>query len=390
MKILKKTLWAVCVTLLAVLLSGGALGALLPDTLSYLEGEQPCVPALCSLTPSDSGEATATVRLFGILPVKRVTVREYESLSLCPGGGVFGLRTALGGVLVTALTGVPGEDERRGPAEEAGVMQGDLITAINGRTITQAEALISAVGECHGSLTLRLVRGGQPLDATLTPRKGNDGRQVAGLLVKDSVAGIGTVTYIDPRTGEFGGLGHGVYDSALGGLVPLSRGTVTEVGLTGVTVGASGAPGELRGYLRTERIGTLTKNTERGVFGLLSELPAESGAIPVGLRESVSVGHAEIICTVKDGVKERYGIEITSLRGKRGDDTSFSIRVSDPRLLAITGGIVQGMSGSPIIQNGKLIGAVTHVMISDPTAGYGIFIENMLSAAEEGTTAKAA
>ena len=381
MKILKKAWWAVALALAVTLAIGAGGGALLPDTVSHFTGEPPAVPALCTLT-AHGGEGEATVRLLGILPIKRVTVREYEALSLCPGGGVFGLRASLGGVLVTALSGVPGEEDgRRGPAEEAGIQRGDMITAINGTPLSQAEVLAAEVGRCKGSLTLTLLRAGQALTVSLTPRVGNDGRRVAGLLVRDSVAGIGTVTYIDPRTGEFGGLGHGVYDASLGGLVPLSRGTVTKVGLTGVTPGASGAPGELRGHLTANRIGTLRANTDCGVFGVLSDIPAASTAIPVGLRDAVRVGPAEILCTVGEGGCARYGIEITSLRGKRGDDTSFSIRVTDPRLVSLTGGIVQGMSGSPIIQNGKLVGAVTHVMIGDPTEGYGIFIENMLEAA---------
>ena len=391
MKLLKKAWGVVALALAATLVLGLLGGALLPDTVSHFTGESPSVPALCTLTSDGGGEGEATVRLLGLLPIKRVTVREYESLSLCPGGGVFGLRAPLGGVLVTALSGVPGEGSGcRGPAEEAGVLRGDLITAIGGVPLTRAEALADAVGRCEGSLMLTLLRQGQTLTVSITPRVGSDGRRVAGLLVRDCVAGIGTVTYIDPRTGEFGGLGHGVYDASLGGLVPLSRGTVTEVGLSGVTPGASGSPGELRGHLRSERIGTLLSNTECGVFGVLSGIPSADTAIPVGLRDSLKVGPAEILCTVADGITARYGIEITSLRGKRGDDTSFSIRVTDPRLLSQTGGIVQGMSGSPIIQDGKLVGAVTHVLIGDPACGYGIFIENMLNAAENQVRPKAA
>ena len=389
MKILKKAILPLCLALAVTLVLGAGYGVLLPDTLSHFTGEPPAVPALCTLSEDSGGAGQATVRFLGVLPLKRVTVREYEALSLCPGGGVFGLRAPLGGVLVTALAGVPGEEDgRAGPAEAAGVQRGDMITAINGVSLTDAEVLAAEVGRCTGTLTLTLLRAGQTLTVSLTPRVGSDGRRVAGLLVRDSVAGIGTVTYIDPRTGEFGGLGHGVYDGALGGLVPISRGTVTEVGLTGVTPGASGAPGELRGHLTANRVGTLRANTDCGVFGVLSDIPTADSAIPVGLRGEVKVGPAEIICTVEDGTTARYGIEITSLRGKRGDDSSFSIRVTDPRLLSVTGGIVQGMSGSPIIQNGKIVGAVTHVMIGDPTAGYGIFIENMLEAAN--TAQKAA
>ena len=339
MKILKKTLPGLSLALFLCLALAAAGGALLPDTVSHLAGEEPAAPVFCTLSADTDAEGEATVRLLGVLPIKRVTLREYDAISLCPGGGVFGLRAPLGGVLVTALSGVQGEESGRvGPAEEAGIRRGDLITAINGTKLTQAEALATAIEKCEGSLTLTLTRDGKSLTVSLTPRAGSDGRRVAGLLVKDSVAGIGTVTYINPQTGEFGGLGHGVYDAAIGGLVPMGRGTVTEVGLTGVTPGESGTPGELRGHLTTERIGTLLSNTDCGVFGVLSSLPSADSAIPVGLRASVRVGYAEILCTVEDGSTERYGIEITSLHGKRGDDTSFSIRVTGEGLFSFQEG----------------------------------------------------
>ena len=377
---------AACLTLLSVLtLAVGAFGAaaaMIPDTISHFSDEAPSAPAWCSLTTED--EQLATVRLLGILPIKEVRLQSVERMRLCPGGTVFGLRAPLGGVLVTSLSGVPGEDEgRRGPAEECGIRRGDLITAINGTPISDATTLCRAIGEGGGKpLCLTLTRGERELTLTLTPRMSDsDKKFYAGLLIKDSVAGIGTVTYIDPVTGSFGGLGHGVYDEAAGGLVRIGRGAVTSVELSGVAPGAAGKPGELRGHLENEKIGTLLSNTDCGVFGVLADPPSADTALPLGLRGEVRTGDAEILCTV-DGSCERYRIEITDLRGQKGNDKSFSIRVCDTRLLEKTGGIVQGRSGSPIIQNGKLIGAVTHVMINDPTCGYGIFIENMLNAAQ--------
>lgn len=387
MKKTKKRGVAACLALLfALALSVGAFGAkqAIPDTISYFSDEAPSTPAWCSLTGEESGEATATVRLLGILPIKEVKLQSVERMHLCPGGTVFGLRAPLGGVLITALSGVPGEgDGRRGPAEECGLRRGDLITAIDGTPISDATALCRAIGEGGGKpMCLTVLRQERKMSMTLTPRaSGSDQKFYAGLLVKDSVAGIGTVTYIDPETGSFGGLGHGVYDEAVGGLVRIGRGSVTAVELSGVAPGAAGKPGELRGHLEDKKIGTLLSNTDCGVFGVLADLPSANTALPLGLRHEVRTGKAEILCTV-DGNRECYTIEITDLRGQKGTDKSFSIRVCDARLIEKTGGIVQGMSGSPIIQNGKLIGAVTHVMVSDPTAGYGIFIENMLNAAQ--------
>ena len=377
---------AVCLTLLlAPLLAFGAFRAaeeVIPDTISYFEDEAPCAPAWCSLTEESEGGQTATVKLLGILPIKEVRLQSVERLRLCPGGTVFGLRAPLGGVLVTSLSGVPGEAEGRcGPAEECGICRGDLIVAVNGQALDDAAALCRAIGEGGGKpLSLTVKRGGRELTFTLTPRAGEgEGKYYAGLLIKDSVAGIGTLTYVDPETGAFGGLGHGVYDEAVGGLAPIGRGAVTAVELSGVAPGAVGKPGELRGHLEEKKIGTLLSNTDCGVFGVLADPPSAEEALPIGLRREVHTGAAEILCTV-DGSRERYTIEITDLRGQKGTDKSFSIRVTDTRLLEKTGGIVQGMSGSPIIQDGKLIGAITHVMISDPTRGYGIFIENMLNA----------
>ena len=380
---------AVClILLLALSLALGAINVadgFIPDTISYFSDEAPSAPAWCSLSQSEEkGTGAATVKLLGILPIKEVKLKSVERICLSPGGTVIGLRAPLDGVLVTSLTGVPGDAEGKyGPAEECGIHRGDLITAINGTPLRDAEVLCRTIGEGNGApITLTVQRGGRELTFTMKPRVSTtDNKFYAGLLIKDSVAGIGTLTFVDPETGAFGGLGHGVYDEAAGGLVRIARGAVTEVELSGVTPGEAGKPGELRGHLEDKKIGTLLSNTECGVFGILADPPSKETAIPIALRSEVKLGEAEILSTV-DGSCERYKIEITDLRGRKGTDKSFSIRVTDQRLLEKTGGIVQGMSGSPIIQNGKLVGAVTHVMVSDPTAGYGIFIENMLSAAE--------
>ena len=376
--------------LLALILAAGAAGMAerhLPDSISVFAGETPTVGSGMTLTPSGEEVAhhhytvgSATVKLLGLLPVKEIEVRRYEALSLCPGGSLFGLRAPLGGVLVTAVAEVEGTGGRS-PAREAGLARGDLITAVDGQAVTDAEALAARVKGSGGApLSLSVSRGGRSLTVRLTPCALTNGEYRAGLLVKDSVAGIGTVTFVDPETGFFAGLGHGVYDGISHSPVTIGRGIVTEVGLTGVCPGTSGTPGELRGHLESARLGTLLSNTECGVFGILAT-PTVGEAIPIGLRGEVHLGEAEILSTVEEGAPRRYRIEIIALRGEKGSDRSFSIRVTDEHLLAVTGGIVQGMSGSPIIQDGKLVGAVTHVMISDPTAGYGIFIENMLNAA---------
>ncbi len=385
------------ILLLGLTLTSGAAGLadhLIPDRISVMAGNFPSAGGLGTLSLTRERvlsphvkETVATFRLFGVLPMKEVRIRSYDGLTLLPGGYLFGLRSSLDGALVTSFAKGRGA---RCPAAEAGLLRGDLITAVDGTPIRTAGELSSAIGTSGGrALKLTVVRGERTLTLTLTPLC-EEGSYRAGVFVKDSVAGIGTVTFVDPETGFFGGLGHGVYDGTKKTPIAMPRGAVTEVELSGVRAGEPGAPGELCGHLEAEKIGTLRKNTDAGVFGVLHSPRAAEGALPIGLSDEVRLGRAEILSTVKDGAPCRYTIEITSLSGEKGSNKSFSIRVVDPTLLSLTGGIVQGMSGSPIIQNGKLVGAVTHVMIGDPASGYGIYIENMLDAAGEEAPSRAA
>jgi stage IV sporulation protein B len=200
--------------------------------------------------------------------------------------------------------------------------------------------------------------------------------------VRDSGAGIGTVTFIDPTTGAFGGLGHGICDADTGELMPMQRGIVTDVTITGVLPGAPGSPGELRGKFLPIKRGALIRNTECGVYGVFSSLPyAPEGPLPIACKDELHTGEAYIWCTLDENGPSQYRVELSAINKNADGAKCFTVKVIDPALIAKTGGIVQGMSGSPIIQNEKIIGAVTHVLVNDPTTGYGIFIENMLNAA---------
>ncbi len=396
MKILSKIQAAVSLVLLLIFIGTAALAGAadyaVPGQISAFCGDEIAV-AVGSLEegdalPTASGTRShATLKLFGFLPIKTVEVQRYRRVSLCPGGELFGLRAPLGGVMVVGLSEVAGV----APAKAAGLLVGDLITAVNGVALSSVNELAAALDASGGKpLSLTVTRKEKSLTLSLTPAYLEAaGAYRAGLLGRDSVAGIGTVTFLDPTSGAFGGLGHGVYDGV--GTAPLSlcRGIVTEVELSGITKGAAGAPGELRGHLLSKKTGTLLSNTDCGVFGVMLKAPQEE-AIPIALRSEVKLGKAEIISTLPDCERAHYSIEITDLTSDKTGERSFTIRVTDERLLALTGGIVQGMSGSPIIQNGKLVGAVTHVLIGDPTRGYGIFIENMLAAAEDQVRPKAA
>ena len=279
-------------------------------------------------------------------------------------------------------------DAPRVPALRAG----DRIISVNGREVHSAEEVKSLIGSSGGeSVTICAMRGDTTFKLEVVP-KPEEGEYRLGITLKDMTAGIGTITFIDPESGSFGGLGHGICDSESGAVIEMREGFATEVVLGGIHKGAVGTPGELSGIMTDKTLGRLRCNTEVGVFGEISGNDFESYGklLEVGKRSDVSEGEATIISTVKNGKKAEYKIEIYDVDEGSLGSKSFRIRVTDPALIAITGGIVRGMSGSPIVQNGKLVGAVTHVLVADPTEGYGIFIENMLSHQNSDAQPKAA
>ena len=290
------------------------------------------------------------------------------------------------GVLVTGFAEISTAEGVRTPARDAGLKVGDVILRAHGERIGSSSDLSRAVDRCGGkSIEIVYMRDGRECRTALTPvYSGDEAAYKSGIYVRDSGAGIGTVTYIMPETLEFGGLGHGICDGDTGKLIPMQRGSVVGVTINGVVKGIVGTPGEVKGYFSSGKTGSLFKNTDCGVFGAYAALPknCDSTLYEVGLRGEVKNGKAHIICTLDESGAQTYEVEISEIRLSSASNKCFNVKVTDPNLIAKTGGIVQGMSGSPIIQNGKLIGAVTHVLINDPTTGYGIFIENMLSSAQ--------
>ncbi|MBQ2988055.1 MAG: PDZ domain-containing protein [Clostridia bacterium] len=292
-------------------------------------------------------------------------------------GTPFGVKMQTEGVIVV---GIPNENA---PASSAGLKRGDVIVSINGEAIVSAEDFAERVRSSGGAaLTLDCKSGAERRSLTATPTTDESGEYKLGVWVKDSAAGIGTITFIDPETMDFAGLGHGICDGAGGEPIPLAFGNAEDVTLTGIVMGKAGAPGELRGTFVGRKMGKLLKNDMTGVYGVLVEIPEnlKEEKYPVCRSSDVREGKAYIFATVDGEGRQRYEIEIFGI-DRDGNDRNFSVRITDEALLAKTGGIVQGMSGSPIMQDGKLIGAVTHVLVNDPTRGYGIFIENMLEAA---------
>ncbi len=321
---------------------------------------------------------------FSILPASATD-------ALIPGGMPFGVKLYTEGVLVVGFGDVDTDAGPRNPAYAAGLRVKDVITHLDGKPLSGIEALTDAIEHGGGApLTLTYTRGDESRTVTVTPlRSVTEDKYKTGMWVRDSGAGIGTVTYIDPATGAFGGLGHGICDIDTGALMPMQRGCVVDVTITGVIPGKAGEPGELRGSFSATKRGALVRNTPCGVYGVLSSLPdTVADAIPIGTRDTVHAGPATLICTLDETGPAAYTVELSQINRNADGAKCFVIRVTDQTLLARTGGIVQGMSGSPIIQDGHLIGAATHVLINQPDTGYGIFIENMLSAAD--AAAKAA
>ena len=286
---------------------------------------------------------------------------------LIPGGYTVGIELEMRGVLVVDV-------EDGTCAAEAGVQKGDTIIRINGAEAAGAEMLRDAAGE--ESVVLTVLRDGKEAEFYIAARR----RGRLGLLVRDSIAGIGTVTYIDPETGAYGALGHGVNDLGTTRLLPVETGMLVPASVESVRRGVRGTPGELRGTFDVTRcLGTVDGNTERGIFGMLCEVP-KIPALPVGAAGDVQAGKASILSNVSGTEVREYAIRIDRVTPDAENGRNLLLTVTDPELLAATGGIVQGMSGSPIMQNGKLIGAVTHVLVNHPEQGYGILIGNMLDA----------
>ena len=302
---------------------------------------------------------------------------DYKSLKLYVGGMPFGVKFLTKGIVVCGYTDCKGKTN---PAKAAGIRPCDVITEINGKAIISISDLNDTVSS-DKALTVKYLRNGSEQTAAIRPLFiESEGRYTLGIAVRDGGAGIGTVTFICPETRAFGGLGHGICESS-GELIPMDRGSVVGVKINGIVKGLSGAPGEVKGYFSGDKTGSLLENSHCGVFGIFADLPEgiHGRPVAVGTRETVQNGKAYLY-TMLDGEKvERYEIEISDIQRNSQGNKCFTVKITDKRLLDKTGGIVQGMSGSPILQNGKLIGAVTHVMVNDPTTGYGIFIENMLN-----------
>ena len=317
----------------------------------------------------------------------KIGKRNLSTDKLIPMGTTFGIKLYSDGAIVTGLQDVLTENGLCCPAADAGIMVGDYIIAVNGRKISKnIDFKTALVTDTTGILKITLKREGEEITVFLEPARDSSGKK-CGMWIRDSAAGIGTFTFCDPETGYFGGLGHGICDVDTKAIIDLKEGRPAEITISALEKGKEREPGRLFGYFTEDvtgengDMGIITANDDTGIFGYLEDIPS-SAALPVGRKDELHTGKAEILSTLNNKGPEKFNIRIDEVCSHDGSTKNFIFTVTDKKLLNLTGGIIQGMSGSPIVQNGKLVGAVTHVLVNDPTRGYGIFIENMLEAAK--------
>ena len=344
--------------------------------------------AAVSLSSPTAGTSELLLSLMGVLPLRRVEVEVSPEKRLIPGGMALGIALHTSGVLVVGTSDLGGADGAS-PARSGGIRPGDLIRQVHGVDLTSSEQFSLLVAQAgNAPLPLTVERDGELLQVTVTPKvDAATGTARLGMWVRDSTAGVGTLSFYDPDTRGYAALGHAITDGDTGSILTVDRGQILRASIVSVHKGQRGAPGELKGSFLREGVvlGDITRNNIMGIYGSMQTAPSNPlypEGLPIGLSSGVHPGKASILSTVDgDGVRE-YAVEILRVNHQTTPaPKSMVLQVTDPALLAKTGGIVQGMSGSPIIQDGKLIGAVTHVFVNDPTRGYGIFIENMLEAA---------
>lgn len=343
-----------------------------------------------SLMCTDLGEAQLDFKMLGIIPVKTVEVRSIVNQQVIACGYPIGIKLKTSGVMIINISDVILDDgSRTSPGHQAGLAAGDTITMAGGKNINSIKDLLEVIENSQGqSIMVTYKRNNVSHQTQVSPIKSaEDTKYRIGIWVRDSSAGIGTLTFIEPKLKVYGALGHGINDIDTGSLLVVGSGQLLRSDIKGIKKGVKGVPGELEGnFLENPNpIGDIELNCEFGVFGRMAgPVRAENGArlLSIGPHSAVHTGKASILSCINGETAEEFEIEIQRIaKWDLGSTKNMVIRITDPRLLNSTGGIVQGMSGSPIIQDGRLIGAVTHVFINDPERGYGVFIESMLDKA---------
>ncbi len=337
------------------------------------------------IEPLDNGETNIELSILG-LPIKNVKVSVSDELMVIPGGQSIGVTLYTKGALVVGITGVETVNgEIMNPAREAGILPGDIILSINGTEIDNAYHLREIINQMQGVLSIKVDRNGRLLDLNVLPvRDPIDGKFRLGLWVRDSTAGVGTLTFIKPDDRKYGGLGHAICDLDTGNILSVKEGEIYFSEVIQVNKGENGVPGEIQGYFSSSsgNMGAIEKNTDYGIYGTIFkdvDLNKFTKPVPVANRSEVKLGRAQILATIDNEGVKAFNCDIIKINTQdEAGQKGIVLQITDKELLEKTGGIVQGMSGSPIIQNGKLVGAVTHVFVNNPTKGYGLYIDWMI------------
>ena len=394
------------ILLLTIIYSYTIIIGYLPDNLVLFEGENLELPSIfgiffnldnesATLETSSSearkisdevGVTNMEVSLFNKFLIKEVEVSVLPKTKVIPVGNLAGVKLYTNGVLVVGMSEIQGIDNKiYKPYEKTGIEEGDTIISINSQTIHSTEDLIETVNESSGQeVKIDYVRDNQTLQCSMTPVKTSEEEYKLGLWVRDSAAGVGTVTFYEPKSGSFGALGHGIVDIDTEKLIDISSGEFVTTKILNVQKGEKGNPGRIQGTIDNQKnIGIISKNTKFGIYGRVDNIDTlnlqKSKEMEVASRDEIHTGNATILSTLENGNTEEYKIEIVKIfKENNYDNKSMQIKVTDEKLLEKTGGIIQGMSGSPIIQDGKFIGAVTHVLVNDPEEGYAVFADIML------------
>ena len=381
----------------------------LPDNLVVFEGETISMKTLLGLNikindetietlsnnnqsiTQQSGKATLEVSLFDNINIKNVNLDVLPRTKVIPVGNIAGVKLYTNGVLVVGMSEIEGDDNKKyKPYENTGIKEGDTILKINENLINSTEELIETVNNSQGKdVKVQYIHQEETKECSISPVKTANSQYKIGLWVRDSAAGVGTVSFYEPSTKTFGALGHGITDIDTNELINIASGEFVTTRILNITKGESGNPGKIQGTVENQsNIGTIFKNSKFGIYGKVDNLSSlnidTSKEVEVALREEIKTGKATILCSLDNQTPQEYEIEIEKIYKENNyDNKSMQIKITDQRLLDKTGGIIQGMSGSPIIQNGKFIGAVTHVLVNDPTKGYAVFGDIMIKQSKE-------
>lgn len=376
----------------------------LPDELVVFEGETIFMKTLLGLniklndetieTSSNSsqsltkqaGKSTLEVSLFDSINIKNVNVDVLPKTTVIPVGNIAGVKLYTNGVLVVGMSEIEGYDNKKyKPYENKGIKEGDTIVKIDEKLINSTEDLIETVNNSQGrDIKVQYIHQEETKECSISPVKTSSSQYKLGLWVRDSAAGVGTVSFYEPTSKTFGALGHGITDIDTNELINIASGEFVTTRILNITKGESGNPGKIQGTVENQtNIGKIYKNSKFGIYGKVDNLSSlnidTSKEMEVALREEIKTGKATILCSLDNQQPQEYEIEIDKINKENNyDNKSMQIKITDQKLLEKTGGIIQGMSGSPVIQNGKFVGAVTHVLVNDPTKGYAVFGDIML------------